>query len=190
MNSASRDALVAMLSRLKNDLIRVNLAKPEQARETLQGKYPISGDYLAEVRRLCERGLEDGWLCPGEQGGTRNSRIAGSSGWFPFSIEAQILAGSGEAHGHPKGEVDLCWPHEGGPRYCGEAPGWVVFAPGSTHLPEATGGEMFVLSFRPDGAIDRDVRVPTRRRRKTAAKTATKAAPKRARTARARGASA
>ena len=61
-----------------------------------------------------------------------------------------------------------------GPRYCGEAPGWVVFAPGSAHLPEATGGQMFVLSFRPDGAIDRNVRVPARRRRKAASKVATK----------------
>ncbi len=41
MNSASRDALVAMLSRLKNDLMRVNLAKPEQSQEILQSKYPI-----------------------------------------------------------------------------------------------------------------------------------------------------
>ena len=62
MSNASRDALVAMLSRLKNDLTGVNVSKPDIARAALQAKYPLTGDYMVEVRRLCQRGIEEGWL--------------------------------------------------------------------------------------------------------------------------------
>ena len=48
MSSAGRDALVAMLSRLKNDLKRADLGKPDQAHGMLTTKYPLSGDYVAE----------------------------------------------------------------------------------------------------------------------------------------------
>lgn len=177
MSSAGRDALVAMLSRLKNDLKRADLGKPEQTQASLTTKYPLSGDYLAEVRRLCERGMEDGWLCPGENGESRSARVAGTSTWFPFSIEAAYLKGEHEAHASPKGEVGLCWPVGGKPKYCGEDPGWVVFAPGSKHRPEATGGEMFMLSFLPDGAIERGVTV--RKRRRTSSRKSTASRSKR-----------
>jgi hypothetical protein len=163
VSSAGRDALVAMLSRLKNDLKRADLGKPDVTKSSLTNKYPLSGDYLAEVRRLCERGMEDGWLCPGENGESRSSRVAGTSTWFPFSIEASYIAGEHEAHGSPKGEVGLCFPLGGKPKYCGEDPGWVVFTPGSKRLPEASGGTMFMLSFLPDGAIERGVTVRKRR---------------------------
>jgi hypothetical protein len=152
-----------MLSRLKNDLKRADLGKPDLTKSSLTSKYPLSGDYLAEVRRLCERGMEDGWLCPGENGESRSSRVAGTSAWFPFSIEASYLAGEHEAHASPKGEVGLCFPVGGKPKYCGEEPGWVVFQPGSKHRPEASGGTMFMLSFLPDGAIERGVTVRKRR---------------------------
>lgn len=175
MSSAGRDALVAMLSRLKNDLKRANLTKPDLTKSSLMSKYPLSGDYLAEVRRLCERGMEDGWLCPGENGESRSARVAGTSTWFPFSIEASYLAGVHEAHASPKGEVGLCFPVGGKPKYCGEDPGWVVFQPGSKHRPEASGGTMFMLSFLPDGAIERGVTV--RKRRPTASRGAKTKAP-------------
>ena len=170
VSSAGRDALVAMLSRLKNDLKRADLAKPDLTKSSLMSKYPLSGDYLAEVRRLCERGMEDGWLCPGENGESRSSRVAGTSAWFPFSIEASYLAGKHEAHASPKGEVGLCFPVGGKPKYCGEDPGWVVFTPGSKHVAEATGGTMFMLSFLPDGAIERGVTVRKRRTTTTRSK--------------------
>src|SRR5688572_27282669 len=113
-----------MLSRLKNDLQGLNLAKPDVARASLQTKYPLNGDYLVEVRRLCERGVSEGWLCDGVANGARSSRIASPSKYFPFSIEAVELQGSGQGHGHPKGEVTLAWPLDGTPRFCGLDPGW------------------------------------------------------------------
>ena len=172
MSSAGRDALVAMLSRLKNDLKRADLAKPDAAHSALTSKYPLSGDYVAEVRRLCERGLEDGWLVPGKGEKARSARVAPQSSWFPFAIEASLIAGEAEAHGAPKGEVALCWPMEGKPKLCGSDPGWVVHAPGSKHQPKVTGGKMFMLSFLPDGAIERGVKVTKRRTRSSSAKAA------------------
>jgi hypothetical protein len=187
VSSAGRDALVAMLSRLKNDLKRADLGKPDQASQALLAKYPLTGDYIAEVRRLCERGLEDGWLCPGEETSARSARLAGTSTWFPFSIEASLLKGEAEPHAAPKGEVGLCWPVTGKPKYCGSGPGWVVFAPGSRTVPRVTGGTMFMLSFLPEGAIERGVKVNGRRRATSRGKASTatrtaakrKAAPKR-----------
>ena len=43
---------------------------------------------------------------------------------------------------------------DGNPRFCGAAPGWAVFAPGTKHVPTVTGGAMFLLHFLPDGQID------------------------------------
>lgn len=169
MSSAGRDALLAMLSRLKDDLARANLAKPQQASDALRLKYPLQGDYLSEVRRLCERGLDDGWLC-GDADGGRSGRLASSSRWFPFSIDAEVLSGEGEAHGHPKGEVGLCWSVDGAPKLSGSEPGWHVFAPGSKHAPRVTGGRLFLLSFRPEGAVELGVKVPQKRKRKAPAR--------------------
>src|SRR5688500_14762698 len=108
-----------MLSRLKNDLLSVNLSKPDVARATLQGKYPLSGDYLVEVRRLCQRGVEEGWLCDSGPGEARTTSLAKTSKYFPFSIDATQMRGGSGGHGHPKGEVNLCWALDGSPNFCG-----------------------------------------------------------------------
>jgi hypothetical protein len=143
-----------MLTRLKNDLAGLDLARPDEARAALQAKYPLSGDYLLEVRRLCERGVEEGWLCSTERGGVRFSRLTPPDKYFPYSVDAVLLRGPAAEHRHPKGEINIGWPVEGEPRFCGLEPGWSVFAPGSRHVPEVTGGGMLLLYFLPDGAIE------------------------------------
>lgn len=148
-----------MLSRLRIDLVGVNLGKPDVARATLQTKYPLSGDYMLEVRRLCQRGIDEGWLSAAAAGDTGTLRVASSSKHFPFSIEVMHLRGQGIPHGHPRGEVTVCWAVDGSPRFCGAEPGWIACAPGSKHVPEVTGGAMFLLHFLPDGQIDWDVRL-------------------------------
>ena len=122
MSPAGRDALVAMLSRLKNDLAAVDLSKPDEAQAALQAKYPLVGDYLVEVRRLCERGVEEGWLCSEERGGIRFSRLCGPSKWFPFSVDAVELDTAGPGHRHPRGEINVGWQLDGNPRFCGHDP--------------------------------------------------------------------
>ncbi|MEM7246989.1 MAG: DUF4863 family protein [Acidobacteriota bacterium] len=181
MSSAGRDALVAMLSRLKVDLSRSDLSRPDEARRALTSKYPLNGDYIAEVRRLCDRGLSDGWLCGTGEPDGQDHRLANTSSWFPFSIDASVLEGEAAAHGHPKGEVGLAWPVDGSPKFCGEDPGWHVFAPKGVHQPAAKGGRVFVLRFRPDGAVDRKPKAP--RRRAASAKAKAPAKKRRTKTA-------
>ena len=159
MSNAGRDALVAMLSRLRNDLIGVNVSKPDIARASLQAKYPLTGDYMVEVRRLCQRGIEEGWLSAAAMADLRSLRLAPHAKHFPFAIEALHLRGTGAGHGHPKGEISVSWPVDGTPRLCGAAPGWQVMPPGSKHVPEVAGGTMFVLHFLPEGQIDWDAKV-------------------------------
>lgn len=153
MSSAGRDALVAMLSRLKNDLHGLNLNRPEASTSLLHAKYPLGGDYLVEVRRLCERGLEAGWLVVNDVQTPRLASLAKPAKHFPYSIDASHLSGDGLGHVHPKGEVNLCWGVSGKPKFCGAEPGWVVYPPGSRHVPSVVGGTMLVLNFLPDGEI-------------------------------------
>lgn len=174
MSNPGRDALVAMLSRLKADLHGMNLAKPEVARAALQAKYPLTGDYLMEVKRLWQRGVDEGWLREGQVGAAVGLRLTPPSKYFPFSIDAMVLDSHVQGHGHPKGEVSLSWAMDGSPRYCGSAPGWHVCSPGSKHVPEVKGGTMFVLTFLPEGRLDLDVKL----------KLPAKAAPKAAASAR------
>lgn len=159
MSNPGRDALVAMLSRLKSDLHGLNLSKPEVARAALQAKYPLTGDYLVEVRRLWQRGVDEGWLRESAVAGAMGLRLAPPNKYFPFSIDAMVLGSHAKGHGHPKGEVSLTWAIDGTPKYCGGEPGWMVSAPGSKHLPEVKGGRMFVLTFVPDGKYDWDVKL-------------------------------
>ena len=159
MSNPGRDALVAMLSRLKSDLQSLNLSKPDVARAQLQAKYPLTGDYLVEVRRLWQRGVDEGWLRDGTMSGALGTRLSTPSKHFPFAIDAMLLDKPGTGHGHPKGEVSLTWGLDGTPRYCGADPGWMVCPPGSKHVPDVRGGSMFVLTFLPDGKVDWDVKL-------------------------------
>jgi 2-hydroxylaminobenzoate mutase len=147
-----------MLSRLKNDLTSLNLGRPDVAQAALQTKYPLSGDYLMEVRRLCQRGVDDGWLCPPSHA-SRPTSLCKPSKYFPFSVDAVDLSGPALAHGHPRGEVNLSWTLEGKPTFCGSEPGWLVCAPGSKHVPHVASGRMFVLFFLPNGEIEWKVQV-------------------------------
>ena len=132
------------------------MSKPDIARAALQAKYPLTGDYMVEVRRLCQRGIEEGWLSVDAMANLRSLRLAPQAKHFPFAIEALHLRGTGGGHGHPKGEISVSWPVAGTPRLCGAGPGWQVMPPGSKHVPEVVGGTMFILHFLPDGQIDWD----------------------------------
>jgi hypothetical protein len=148
-----------MLSRLKNDLMGLNLSRPDVAKTTLATKYPLNGDYLVEVRRLWQRGVDEGWLCEGDVAGARGTRLSPPTKYFPFAIDALRLEGAAAPHGHPKGEVCLSWAVHGEPKLCGQEAGWMVSAPGSKHVPHVVGGSMFVLQFLPDGKVDWSVKL-------------------------------
>ncbi len=43
---------------------------------------------------------------------------------------------------------------EGDPRFDGQPEGWIVFAPGTQHVPTVTGGRMLIAYFLPGGAVE------------------------------------
>ena len=71
-----------------------------------------------------------------------------------FSIDVVHMSGPGPLHRHPGGEIDFCFALSGAPTFDGHAPGWVVYAPGSEHVPTVAGGEMGIVYLLPEGAIE------------------------------------
>ena len=64
------------------------------------------------------------------------------------------MSSPGPMHAHPNGEIDLCFALDGEPTFDGHPPGWVVFRPGSKHIPTVVGGPMLILYLLPGGAIE------------------------------------
>ena len=64
------------------------------------------------------------------------------------------MTAPGPMHVHPQGEIDLCFAEDGEPTFDGQPPGWVVYPPGSKHVPTVAGGKMLILYLLPGGAIE------------------------------------
>jgi hypothetical protein len=96
-----------------------------------------------------------GWLTPREAAGLRFGRLAKATPETSgFSIDVvDMSAAAGGAHTHPGGEFDLCFPLSGSPRFDGRGCRWVVYPPGSRHVPTVTGGRMLIVYFLPGGGI-------------------------------------
>ncbi len=102
----------------------------------------------------------EGWLTPKEGGGVRFGRLAKASPEsLGFSIDVVEMSGPARgpaglaAHTHVTGEFDLCFPTAGNPAFDGRRDRWVVFPPGSRHVPTVTDGTMLIVYFVKDGAI-------------------------------------
>lgn len=70
------------------------------------------------------------------------------------SIDVVLMNGAGPRHRHPAGEVNFCVAVEGAPTFEGQPPGWVVMAPGSTHVPTVAGGTMLIVYLLPRGEME------------------------------------
>ncbi len=102
----------------------------------------------------------EGWLTPREGAGVRFGRLAKPTAeTLGFSIDVVEMDGPARssdglaAHTHLTGEFDLCVPLDGSPAFDGRKDRWVVFPPGSRHVPTVTGGRMLIAYFVKDGAI-------------------------------------
>lgn len=97
----------------------------------------------------------EGWATPKEGGGVRFGRLARPSPETRgFSIDIVEMSGAASgAHTHLTGEFDLNLPLDGSPRFDGRADRWVVYPPGSRHVPTVTGGRMLIAYFLPEGAV-------------------------------------
>jgi hypothetical protein len=126
-------------------------AQPDAA-AALERRLPFRGPEVARVRDLCKQGLAEGWLAP-KSGGpkVKFGRLAKDLGGY--AVDVVLMEGQGLGHTHTKGEINLCLDWSGTPRFHEHPPGWVVFAPGSHHVPTVTGGEMLFVYFTPEGAV-------------------------------------
>lgn len=133
----------------------LDLSDPRAARAELVRRF----DPASPAARELERGLR-GLLAEGriaEKGAlpVKWGRVAKATPeTLEFSIDVVHMDGAGPRHRHPRGEVNYCIALAGTPRFEGEAPGWVVLAPGSDHVPTVTGGTMLIVYLLPQGAVE------------------------------------
>ena len=117
---------------------------------------PGSATYAA-LKRACETGATEGWLCEREGGGIRYGRpFKPAPDLHGFSVDVVDMKDiAGPHHAHPLGEIDLILPQDGdGALFDGRPAGWLVRAPGSAHRPTVSKGRALVLYLLPDGRID------------------------------------
>jgi len=150
---AERTELESCLRALLPAVDAVDPATPDEAAAQLNQLLPFDGDDVTRILALCRSGLDAGWLVPHAAGPhVRYGRF--QKDMEGYAIDAVVMANAkGRGHTHTRGEINMCFPLEGQPRFDGLAPGWVVFAPGSHHVPTVTGGTMLFLYFTPGGAV-------------------------------------
>jgi hypothetical protein len=150
---AEAQALEAALRDLLPEIDAVDAADGMAAAATLNRRLPFDGPVVGRIRTLCAQGVDAGWLLPRAAGpNVRFGRLAKDLGGYAVDC-VWMKDGSGVGHTHTKGEINMCFAWEGTPRFDGHPPGWVVFAPGSHHVPTVTGGTMLFVYFTPDGAV-------------------------------------
>lgn len=143
------EALLAAAGPILDRLVGLSADAPEAAVTAL------SGLDLAAFEALLRAGHAEGWVTPREGGGVRFGRLSKAvpaSRGFTIDVVDMHSAATG-AHTHPLGEFDLCFSLEGKPTFDGNAGPWLVYPPGSRHVPTVTGGRMLIVYFLPEGAI-------------------------------------
>lgn len=152
-SNPDRDALIQKLEALLPHIDAVDPAEGMEAAHALEVLLPFDGPQVGEIRALVEQGLDAGWLAPRAAGErVKFGRLAKDLGGY--AVDAVWMKdGQGLGHTHTRGEINMCFPWEGTPKFDGIDPGWVVFAPGSHHVPTVTGGTMMFLYFTPGGEV-------------------------------------
>ena len=150
---AERTELEGCLRALLPAVDAVDSTEPKDAAAQLNRALPFDGPAVTRIFGLCEHGLDGGWLVPHPAGPhVRYGRFHKDLGGY--AIDAVVMENAqGRGHTHTRGEINMCFPLNGVTRFDGLAPGWVVFAPGSHHVPTVTGGTMLFLYFTPGGEV-------------------------------------
>lgn len=159
----AQEALHKALRSLISAIDAIDAAAPEDATRHLVEARPFDGPEVRGILDLCQQGLAEGWLLPHEAGpSVRFGRLDKDMGGY--AVDAVLMAdGHGRGHTHTRGEINMCFPVHGEPLFDGHAPGWVVFPPGSHHVPTVTGGTMLFLYFTPGGDVVWDAAPESRR---------------------------
>lgn len=132
----------------------LDLSDSAAACRALEQEFPFEGPYVQEIGGALRAGVEAGELCHLGEPPVQYSRVfKASEESANLSGDAVLMTGPGPLHEHPNGEIDLCFAEEGEPKFDGHGPGWVVYGPGSKHVPTVRGGKMLILYLLPGGAI-------------------------------------
>ena len=147
-----QEELSALLTPIAATLATVDLVDARLAKAAIEAALPFDGPVIAALKKAALAGSKEGWIHPKANGAIKFGRPAKNlSG---FTVDAVLMSTPGPMHRHGQGEIDLCFATSGTPRFDGHSEGWVVFPPGSVHVPTVANGEMLILYFLPGGAIE------------------------------------
>ena len=122
----------------------------------LERMFPAQGETVRAVFDACRDAIAEGWMCNREHAGIKYGRvIKPAPATHGFSVDVvEMNDCAGGHHRHPNGEIDLVMPLEGRAEFDGKGAGWLVYEPGSAHVPTVAGGKALVLYLLPQGAIE------------------------------------
>jgi hypothetical protein len=138
------------------DVVRaIDTSDPKRAESALNAALPTAGPEALSIKQRLHSLVKEGVLASRGELPVRYGRVAKAGpATAGYSIDVVHMTGPGPLHRHPKGEIDLCFALSGAPTFDGRAPGWVVYGPDSQHVPTVAGGEMLIVYFLPEGAIE------------------------------------
>ena len=123
---------------------------------TLNRDIAAGGDAFRGIADACRAGIAAGWMCSREHAGIKYGRVVkpgpATHGYSVDVVEMDDVAGG--HHRHPNGEIDLVMPVDAAAQFDGRGAGWLVYGPGTAHVPTVTGGKAWVLYLLPGGAIE------------------------------------
>jgi hypothetical protein len=153
--TATTQSLLELLAAPMAATAGVDLKDPAAARAVLHRSFAPEGAEGRALRAALVQAVEQGVICDRGKDAIRYSRLCKPDATpHQLSVDFVWMTGPGIPHRHPRGEINLCYAVEGSPRFDGQPEGWVVFPPGSTHVPTVTGGRMLIVYFLPGGAVE------------------------------------
>lgn len=149
------ESLLTIFEPLLDAARDLDITDPAAARAELERRLPFEGEVAGRLKGELAQLLDEGRICERGELPMRWGRVSKA---LPesreFSIDVVQMNGAGPRHRHPEGEVNFCIATEGAPTFDGQPPGWVVFAPGSEHVPTVEGGMMLIVYLLPQGAME------------------------------------
>ncbi|MBI3817953.1 MAG: DUF4863 family protein [Planctomycetes bacterium] len=147
--------LKSLLMPVSRFVKEMDLTDSAKAEAELNKKFPAASEEIGQIKKLAEDALAAGTICNRGETGMKFSRVvkpqddAGGC-----SIDAVFMENSsGPVHTHTKGEVCLCIPKSGAPKFEGRGDTWIVMRAGSRHVPTVQGGAMLIIYWWPEGAV-------------------------------------
>jgi hypothetical protein len=122
----------------------------------LNRQFPPDGEVFRSVVEACRAGVAAGWMCNREHAGIKYGRVVKpGEATHGFSVDVVDMDNvAGAHHRHPTGEIDLVMPLTEAATFDGRGAGWLVYGPGSAHVPTVASGRALVLYLLPQGAIE------------------------------------